>query len=168
MVSWRNGSAYWWIMSSATESSCGTLIHLIGSDPALTSSRNASSRARGRGRSFCHMTSTRQRLRRCHKFLTPFSQKDSNSWPSLSCSPWTKAASENRRNNSTGFRRKKLWSLFVSILRAFPTRSTNGASIGAPQFRQRHAFYGMVTRDFWRVRTKMSRCGTESGRLGQC
>ena len=34
---------------------------------------------RGRGRSFCHMTSTRRRLRRCHKFLTPFSQKDSNS-----------------------------------------------------------------------------------------
>ena len=55
------------------------LIHSIGSDPALTSSRNASSPERGRGRSFCHMTSTRQRLRRCHKFLTPFSQKDSNS-----------------------------------------------------------------------------------------
>src|SRR5436190_9679758 len=52
--------------------------------PAPTSSRNALSRERGRARSFCHMTSIRRRLRRCRKFLTPFSQKDSNSSPSPS------------------------------------------------------------------------------------
>ena len=52
--------------------------------PAPMSSRNALSRERGRARSFCHMTSIRRRLRRCRKFLTPFSQKDSNSSPSPS------------------------------------------------------------------------------------
>jgi peptidoglycan/xylan/chitin deacetylase (PgdA/CDA1 family) len=47
--------------------------------PGLTSLRNASSRERGQGRLFCHMTSIHQRLRRCHTFLMRFSQKDSNS-----------------------------------------------------------------------------------------
>jgi peptidoglycan/xylan/chitin deacetylase (PgdA/CDA1 family) len=55
------------------------------------------------GSIICHMTSTRQRSQLCPKFLTPFSQRDSNSSPSPSCSPWTKAASENRRNDAAGF-----------------------------------------------------------------
>ena len=41
------------------------------------------------------------------RFLMHCSQKDSNSSPSPSCSPWTKAASENRRNDAAGFQRKK-------------------------------------------------------------
>jgi hypothetical protein len=61
------------------------------------------------------------------KFLTYCSQRDSNSSPSPSCSQWTKAESENRQNDSAGLRRKKLWSLVVSISRALPTRCTNGA-----------------------------------------
>src|SRR4029077_9606329 len=99
------------------KSSCGTLIHSIGSDPAPTLSHNASSRERGRGRSFWHMTSTRQRSQRCPKFLTHCSQRDSNSSPSPSCSPWTKAASENRRNDSAGYAVRSLerFALFLAV-----------------------------------------------------
>jgi len=64
------------------------------------------------------------------------------------------------------FRRKKLRSVLVSILRAFPTRSTTGATHKRRNF-DASAFYGMVIRYFSRVRTNMSRCGGESRRLGQ-